>query len=208
MNYTYDPKEDVSQHRTQEIIFKYFSSHPPRYCTVVDVGAFGRYLSNSYALLKAGWHGLLIEPNQERHAIIHSEFSGLNYKLIDVSISDHKGVGELFMHKTPGYDSLLPDWHPNDKRGFSTLTPLATLTDICFLNSIPTDFDLLSVDTEGHDFKIFEKFFNDAYYRPTMIITEADSYPKESALFHSHSYILHAVAGNAQNGNLVYVKNH
>jgi len=33
----------------------------------IDVGAYGRLLSNTYTLLEQGWSGVLIEANEERH---------------------------------------------------------------------------------------------------------------------------------------------
>ena len=56
---------DYSQHGEQQLIWGYFADHRSgfsHYC--VDAGAYDGVIgSNTRAMLKSGWAGLLIEPN-------------------------------------------------------------------------------------------------------------------------------------------------
>jgi len=204
MNYAYDPFTDVSQHRTEEVIFKFFASHPPTHTLLVDVGAYGRFMSNSWALLKLGWRGLLIEPNPARRKIIEEEFFDLDIELLPIGISTAKGRAPFYLHTTVGYDSLSPDWHAADKSGVCIWIDIEPLTDVLLCRAFPPDFGLLSIDTEGFDAKIVEDLFDRNHFKPALIVTEADSYPPTCDLFERHGYGLYAIAGPANNGNLIY----
>lgn len=204
MKIVYDPATDFSQHGTQALIFEYFAKHPLRHAALVDVGAFGRFLSNSFGLLKLGWKGLLIEPNPDRIKIIESEFAGLKIVVLNVGIGDVAGILPFHLHTTTGYDSFSPDWSPQDKSGKVLSVYVFPLAFVLSEMKIPKDFDLLSVDTEGFDFKIITALFSNSDYRPRLIVTEANSYPDAVGLFKGFGYALHALAGNPEDGNLIF----
>ena len=206
MKYIYNPALYVSQHATQKIIFEFFAARAPAHTMLVDVGAFGRFMSNTYALLLLGWQGLLIEPNPRRRDIILEEFSNTNIELLTMGAGDVRDELPFYLHKTVGYDTLSPTWRPEDKSGEVISIPVAPLADILDEKKFPKDFDFLSVDTEGYDNKIMKKFFEDSDFKPTLIITEAASYPLGNDLFRRHGYNLHAVAGGPISGNLIYSK--
>jgi FkbM family methyltransferase len=204
MDYTYRPAEDVSQHRTQEVLFRYFAAHPPAHTLLVDVGAFGRFMSNSWALLKHGWQGLLIEPNPARRSVIEAEFAGLNFELVCCGIGDAYDRLPFHLHSTSGYDSFSPDWLADDRSDVSIMLDVSPLSPVLMCRGFPRTFGLLSVDAEGFDERIISKFFEDGHFRPDLIVVEAVSFPVASDLFDRNGYSLFAVAGPASTGNLVY----
>lgn len=61
-------KNRFSQRGEDGILEKIFEVLGVKRGWCVDVGAYGRNLSNTYALIEKGWHGVLIEANEERLA--------------------------------------------------------------------------------------------------------------------------------------------
>lgn len=59
-------KNRFSQRGEDGILEKIFEILGVRTGWCVDVGAYGRTLSNTYALIERGWHGVLIEANEQR----------------------------------------------------------------------------------------------------------------------------------------------
>jgi FkbM family methyltransferase len=206
MKIIYDKANDFSQHGTQKLIFEYFGKHPPRHNLLADVGAFGRFLSNSFGLLKLGWKGLLIEPNPDRLKIIESEFAGLAVDILNVGIGDVSEIIPFHLHTTVGYDSFDPAWACADKSGKILAVYVFPLAYVLKEKKYPLDFDLLSVDTEGFDFKIIAALFKNSDFRPRLIVTEANSYPDAVGLFKGFGYSLHALAGAPEDGNLIFSK--
>lgn len=49
-----------------------------------------------------------------------------------------------------------------------------TLPDVLKQEGIPADFDLLSVDTEGLDYRIIKNLFEESNYRPRVIVAERE----------------------------------
>ena len=203
---TYDPAKNYSQHGDQEVIFNYLQEHPPTNKILVDVGAFGRDMSNTFALLELGWRGLLIEANPERVKIIEKEFAGLDVEILNMAISDEEGEMPLHLHSELGHDSLDPKWYPQDKTNESIMIKTSPLEKVLKTKKIPRKFDLLSVDTEGWDERIMTHLLNESTYRPTIIVTECTSYKNASALFEPHGYRLLAQTGNPEYGNLIFAK--
>ena len=59
-------------------------------------------------------------------------------------------------------------------------------------STIPRDFGLLTIDTEGHDFQVL-RGANLTRYRPRVIITEKNPDDEEKfAYLRAHGYRLHA----------------
>ena len=201
---TYDPAKNTSQHGDQEVIFKYFSEHPPQSRTLVDVGAFGRDMSNTFALLQLGWKGLMIEANPDRFKACEKDFAGLDVKILNIGIGSAKGRLPLHLHSELGHDSFLEDWYPQDKMNKTLSVEVRPLKDVLIEEGVPEFFDLLSVDTEGLDEKIMKKFLSNSDFRPALIITEAASYVDAPALFKKYGYSLLVKTGNTEYGNFVF----
>lgn len=202
----YDPARNFSQHGDQEIIFEYFSKHPPLYERLVDVGAFGRDMSNSFALLELGWKGLLIEPNPDRVQVIKEEFKGLDVEVLNIGISDDVGELPLHLHSELGHDSFDSDWHLPDKTGKVLTVPVQPLSKVLGEKGLPYNFDLLSIDAEGWDERIIKYLFAKSRFRPTLVVTECTSYADAEGLFGSYGYELIARTGNPDYGNLIFAQ--
>lgn len=202
----YEPAKDVSQHGTQKVIFDFFQAHPPKHKFLIDVGAFGREMSNSFALLQEGWKGILFEPSPERRKTIEQEFASLDYKLMPYAISHVTGSALLHMHSEPGHDSLDPDWYPPDQTNATITVPTKRLHEALLDNNTPRDFDFLSIDTEGYDEKIISDFLSTDTFRPSLIVTESTSYKDAGALFARYGYKQIAALGSPEYANLVFIK--
>jgi len=205
-NYIYDPAKNTSQFDEQEIIFKHFQGHPPAHNILVDVGAYGKELSNTFALLELGWKGLLIEANPIRAKIIEKEFAGMDVEVLNIGVSNKRGTAPLYLHTSPFSDSLLPEWDAHIKTGETITIDTLPLRAILLDKNIPLDFDLLSVDTEGTDELIMKHFFLKSDFRPGLIVTERMSFADNTGLFERYGYALLAKTGSPENGNLIFLK--
>jgi FkbM family methyltransferase len=198
--------EDTSQHGDQKIIFDYFLAHPPVNKYLVDVGAYGKEMSNSYALLQAGWKGLLIEPHPLRCKIIKQEFAGLDYELIRTGVNDHVGKLPFYLHKVYGHNSFVKDWYPETLTGGKKIIKVLPLEMILDKSGVPIDFDFLTMDTEGLDYKIIKHLFEASKYRPKLIVTESTSYPGAEDFFKLYGYTQIAFTGEPGFGNYIFAK--
>lgn len=201
----YDPKQDTSQHGEQKVIFKYFSDHPPTNRALVDVGAFGKELSNTYALLTLGWNGVLVEPEPERFEIVQADFSGLAVRLFNCAVGTRSATMPLHRHSVAGHGSLIKEWIPLSMDARVITVPVRPLLDILVECDIPLSFDLLSVDAEGYDFKILKKLFSTSEYRPRMVITENTAFPDCVGFFAKYGYKLLAITGPEKDGNSIFI---
>lgn len=202
----YDPAMNVSQHGDQEVIFRWFEKHPPNNRIAVDVGAFGKAMSNTFALFELGWSGLLIEANPDRCKVIRDEFHGFSVKVLNVAAGDAAGKMPLHLHSELGHDSLDPAWYPQDLTGKTIDVRVKPLHKILEAEKIPHDFDLLSIDTEGYDSRIIAKLFAASKYRPALIATESTSYENAPALFAEYGYEQIAFTGNQEYGNYIFAR--
>ena len=195
---------DHSQHGERKIIFDYFSSRPAKYKFVVDIGAYGADMSNSFDLLSQGWQGFLFEANSKRIPIIEREFAGLNFKLQNIGISDRIMKKRFYKHSVPGHYSLDPDWALDTKMQTSKMIDTTPLADALIRLKLPLDFDFLSIDTENLDFSIMTAFLTTSKYRPSLICTESSSYPDAVGFFKSFGYSKLAFTGAIGFGNFIF----
>lgn len=197
---------NYSQHGEQPIVFQYFREHPPVHKIVVDVGAMGRQLSNSMALLVYGWRGILIDADPARFDTIKAEFPQQGVEVICVGVGDCEGEMDFHLHSVLGHNSFLPDWLPMTGTGKSIKQKVRPLADILAERKIPFDFDFLTIDTEGMDERIMKKLFADSEYRPQMIVTECNSYANADEFFGQYGYRFFNQTGGLKDGNLIYVR--
>ena len=198
------PSRDFSQHGEQALIEKFFEDHPPLNFTLVDVGAFGLEMSNTFALLQAGWSGLLIEANPARVRIVKKEFAGQKVKILNLAVGISAGKAPLYLHSVAGHDSLDPMWHPGDSTDKTVMVNTKPLALVLQENNIPPDFDFLSIDTEGLDMLILSKLLYESAYRPRLICTECESFADAPALFSQYGYTLLAKTGPDDFGNFLF----
>lgn len=203
---TYDKSDDTSQHGEQKIIFQWFSDHPAKHHCLVDVGAFGKYLSNSFGLLNLDWHGLLIEPSPQRINIVREDFKGLAVNILNIGVNSRHDKIPFYLHGVAGHDSFLREWYPESATDKQVMIDVVPLKDVLQAENIPFDFDLLTIDTEGLDEKIMKKFLSSSEYRPAMIITESTSYADAPGLFAKYGYDLLTNVGSEDYGNFIFTR--
>jgi FkbM family methyltransferase len=162
--------KDHSQFGEYCFLREYFKSNPVNHKILVDIGAYGKYSSNSYNLLSEdGWSGILVEPCEYNFNRVVFDFQGLNVKIFNLAVSNYSGEGVL--HKSfidEGHHSLINANHMISQENIfvRTLPELLEENKICF------DFGFLSVDTEGNDIIILSDMLLNSNYRPKVIISE------------------------------------
>ncbi len=202
----FDPREDVSDFGAQEIIFRFFSDHPPANRQLVDIGAHGKNSSNTYGLLTRGWKGLMIEANPDRARICKHDFAGLDAKVLNVGVSDAPGRLPLHLNKVVGSSSFLADWDPRAHTGKTIMMTILPIDEIFKTHHIPDDLDFLSVDIEGMDYRVIKRLFEATTCRPKLIITEAASYKDPDSFFKQYGYEFLIKLKQDQFGNLLYFR--
>jgi FkbM family methyltransferase len=166
---------DHTQFGEFEAMMRLWVNSSAKHRIVVDVGANGARGSNSYDLMREfGWRGLLIEANPRLADQIHREFSGLDYSLINIAVSDQAGVLPLHF----GVNDSITSLNANSTKTWGEITGTVNvnverLGPILRKNNIPADFDLLSLDIEGEDVKVLNDLIGEGFYRPQWIIIEA-----------------------------------
>jgi FkbM family methyltransferase len=144
----------------------------------VEFGATnGVDLSNSYLLEKQlGWNGILAEP----FPIWHEDLAKNRSAIIDhrcVWAKSNQTLKFLTAEHAPEYASLYAmkdnDVHAGLRNQSTKTIDVTTisLNDMLEQHNAPTDFDYLSVDTEGAELEIL-KHFNFSKYHPKIITVE------------------------------------
>jgi len=183
-----------------------FRIFPPQNKMLVDVGACGKELSNSWDLLAKGWKGLLIDADPERIPIIKSDFAGLNATIIHSGVSDKMEELDFHIHNVMGHSSFLADWYTPTDTGNTIKIQCRTLLDILVEHKTPLNFDLLTIDIEGMDYKVLSALFKYSNYRPNIIIAECTSFSNPYVFFQQYGYGYFTKTGNEGWGNLIYVR--
>jgi len=183
--------QDTSQHGEYSVLRKLISPSTPR--IVVEVGANnGVRHSNSYPFIRQGWAGILIEPNPVVFRELRQRYSANSrVRTINCACGEIPGTLPLFL----GRDG--------DVGEFATLAPtngatppgqffeveVNTLTDVLSGAECPPQIGILSVDTEGFDFRVFGGL-DFKRFRPCFIITEDQSEDdqRKFELLRSHGY--------------------
>ena len=163
--------EDVSQFGECTLIKKYFKKRPPKHKILVDIGAKGKNGSNSFNFLVEGWKGILVEPSNKNFAVVERDFAGLNVTLVKAAIANYNGEGTLYIHKEPAHNSLLATHRPDTATTKTQSCQIKTLQKLFKEYKIPKDFDLLSIDIEGLDWKVFQQLLQ-SKFRPKVIVIE------------------------------------
>jgi FkbM family methyltransferase len=168
---------DQSQYGEFGILLQHWVNEAREGRIVVDVGARGKHRSNSYDLLRwFGWHGLLIEANPNLLSSIKDEFTGLDYDLMNCAVSDYEGSAIFHLGVNDDVSSL----NPGVAASWGTIqgkisVDVRRLPQILLGRSIPSRFDLLSLDIEGEDLKVFNDLIDSSDYRPSWVIIEASN---------------------------------
>lgn len=101
-------RKSYSHNREDVFVADWFKENPPRSRYFVDVGAFdGVTYSNTMALVDAGWHGTLIEPEPEIFKRLERNYVGLAGNLLI-----KKAVGHSARQDTGSHNVM---WTPRTK---------------------------------------------------------------------------------------------
>jgi FkbM family methyltransferase len=199
-------KKVFSQANEQIIIEEFFNAHPPRYRYFVDVGACEQALSNTAALVFAGWSGLLLEPSPAFYTTLVKQWKAHPVEILNVAAGDQNGELDFYIHTGMGHDSLLFEWYPQDRSPKVIKVMVRELPGILSDRKIPHDFDLLSIDTEGYDKIIIQNLFAKSLYRPTLIIVEKTAFASNHDPFKQNGYRLLHEEGSGPWSNLFFTK--
>ncbi len=140
----------------------------------VDVGCnHPEIFSNTFVLYKRGWTGITIDANRE---LIQK-----NQKLRkrDISICAVVSDKKQEVTFTDFEDSLVSSlnaevinhWQKTSKIKEQRVVNTVLLSTILDSHKVPKNFDLLSIDVEGHDFEVLSSL-NLNIYRPKLIVIE------------------------------------
>jgi FkbM family methyltransferase len=153
----------------------------------VEVGAFdGVFASNTWGLAESGWNGLYVEAvpefaekcrenhsNHPKICVVESAVASPGTTEIDLYLAGTLTTSSAGM--IDSYRSL--DWAKSSDRGRTIRVKANTLDDICSMNSVPANFEVLVIDVEGAEEEVLSGFSLDKW-KPKMIIIElCDSHP-------------------------------
>ena len=152
-----DENRDVSQFGEYTFLKDYFNKNTPKYKCLVDAGANGVKLSNSYNFLNNyEWKGLLIEPNNSNYEELSGVYSIFpNVILVKAAVSDHEGAEKFYIHEVKGHHSL------KYKTDRYTIVDVFRIQTLLKQNLIPLDFDYLTIDVEGMDYIVLKDMLED-----------------------------------------------
>jgi FkbM family methyltransferase len=137
----------------------------------VDVGANDPFIeSQSYHLEQLGWNGLLIEPLPNMCALLREHRTSTVVPYACSSKENHKKILPLISF---GVCSTLESKliHTNKVKQDVIHIETRTLDSILEENNIEVNFDLLSIDVEGHEIELF-KGFDIQRWKPKLVLLE------------------------------------
>jgi len=184
--------KDVSQFGETTFLKAYFLKYPPKYKCLVDVGANGVALSNSYNFLfDYSWKGLLIEANRANFESLEKEYARHpNVILVNVAVADYEGEAKFYIHDIEGHHSLK---QKSDRFVMAKVLKLSTVLQNHF---IQYDFDYLTIDIEGMDKAVLLDLLENSCYRPKIILHEKDVGKRLGVLENFGYEVIHETQGN------------
>jgi FkbM family methyltransferase len=141
----------------------------------VDVGCnFPDKYSNTFALYKRGWRGVCIDAVPDFVAA-HRRLRPRDQQ-VHAAISNQPGeVSFTWFRDDDQIASLDPERSARNsaarREGVAIRVAARALTDVLVEHAVPAEFDLLSVDVEGHDYQVFQSL-DFARFRPRLVVVE------------------------------------
>ena len=162
-----------SQFGEDRVIGHIFSNECNGY--YVDVGCnHPIFYSNTWKLYLNGWRGMVIDANEE----LIQEYKKVRPYDIPVQevISDSEECLDYYFSNNSnlisGVGAFADDrWGRNIDNCKIVKVKPKSLNDIFVKYDVPGDFDLLSIDVEGHELNVLRSM-NFSIYRPRLIIVE------------------------------------
>ncbi|HWL06527.1 MAG TPA: FkbM family methyltransferase [Xanthobacteraceae bacterium] len=137
----------------------------------VEVGAHDPVKdSQTLHLEQIGWTGILIEPQPD---LAHKLHETRRAKVFAVACSSPERAGQTgILHVAGAFSSFDEQLMVSGARASHAIeVPLATLDEVLSEGGAPVNFDLLSVDVEGHEIEVL-RGFDFLYWRPRLILLE------------------------------------
>jgi FkbM family methyltransferase len=137
-----------------------------------------RFASNTFLFYKRGWRGICIDADErliEKHKKVRPMDQAFCSFVSDVETDleytemDNKGLSSG--DSTHVQNALNKGYKITNRKKMKSLR----LTTILEQLKAPSNFDFLSVDTEGNDYKVLQSLDFERY-SPRLIIVEADHY--------------------------------
>lgn len=150
----------------------------------VEVGAYdGDSFSNSSCLADVGWSGLYIEPVAEFAERCRARHrNNLGVQVVEAAASDREGAADLLLggalttldrNRLGIYDHI--EWARGHHDGATRTVRTSTLDGLLEAHDVPSRFDLLVVDVEGAEEKVFAGF-DLARWRPRVLVIELEDF--------------------------------
>ena len=155
--------------REQELVQEFFGG--ARSGFFVEVGANRpRQASQTWHLEQLGWTGILIEPQPDLADDLRRARSA---RVFAAACSSPANAGRhMPLHVAGALSSLDPErMAPGAVAEHVIEVPVRTLDDILREARAPAEFDLLSVDVEGHELEVLHGF-DFARWRPCLVLLE------------------------------------
>ena len=168
-------------------IAPFFERNPPESRWCVDVGAYGKSMSNVYDLVcEHSFNAVLIEPHEETLKQVRSDYArfGDMVEIVDCAIGDPEQwptiedvekettYDQLYIHSVPGHHSLEPNIVPRTLTPQRQLVRIERLANVLNVTECPMSFDFLSMDTNGTDEPIVLDLLENSKYRPRLLMLE------------------------------------
>jgi FkbM family methyltransferase len=137
----------------------------------VDVGANApQDGSQTFAMERRGWSGVLVEPQPELAERLRRERRA---KVYAVACSTPQNSGKtLTLYLAGIQSSLKPDFYAAGmQRAGAIDVPIMTLDQVLTDAGAPHGIDFVSIDVEGHDIEVLDGF-DLARWRPRLLLIE------------------------------------
>lgn len=154
-----------SQNDEQQHIVEYFQRIAPRHGgRLLDIGAFdGIAFSNTYALLKQGWYGCMVEASPACFAALQRHTEGLNVDLCCTAVMARPVVGMIDFYDNQGAVATT-DVSLTTKWGGQSFFQKIGIMPVHFnaiLGKYGAKFDMVDIDVEGQSAELFLAMFPD-----------------------------------------------
>jgi FkbM family methyltransferase len=201
-------RTSYSQYAEDLLVMDFFAgavpaSHRPDPGFYVDIGAYHpRFISNTHALSRAGWHGLVVDVDQTK---LDRFSTRKNCTPVCCVVSDHEGTIDFYKFRRmwSEIDTLDATQAEKYREEFGieydvVALPTKPLPTIFEENGV-RHIDFLNVDIEGHDLAAL-KTLDFERWRPTLLCVEdhANSFVKPSDLdrfLDDREYLIYAHVG-------------
>lgn len=165
------PQASYSQYG-EDLLIKLALPEPKAKGFYVDVGCHHpRRGSNTYGLYRKGWHGLLIDLEEEK--VLACRLRRRRDKAVVAAVSDQEQEVSIYSPGEFSTNTTITLSSVSSPHGYRPIGRLhtTTLTNLLDQYQAPQDFALLSVDVEGADHQVIKGLDFDRY-TPRVICVE------------------------------------